>query len=207
MAACLDVFSRPMRPLSFGPVLALFMFAGAAAGQVGPPRSQTYPFGVGAGGFAVNETGHVSDVSGFANGGFHVFGEVVLEPGIFLQARYEHFTVPGTPVVPPLSTPLPAPDVRVDAGLMSVGYLYREEWWDAGLFAGWGVYGLKPKSPANDQAGADVRETVTGWHAGLVVSFLVARHWDLRIEFAAHTLRSDVTHTPLTLGGSVGYHF
>ncbi|MGZ5382061.1 MAG: outer membrane beta-barrel protein [Thermoanaerobaculia bacterium] len=172
-------------------------------------RLQEFPFAVGAGGEFVTDNGRASDVNAFSNRGWHAFGEVVLESGVVLRLRYMNFSLPGTPVVPPfgVGAATSAPDVRVNAGLASLGYLFREPWWDVGLFGGVGVYGLNPKTPSGDQTSTDVKETVIGWHAGLMTAFHVAVHWDLRVEAAAYLLRTDANHKPITLGGSVAYHF
>ncbi|MGA7991505.1 MAG: hypothetical protein WCC53_08755 [Thermoanaerobaculia bacterium] len=199
-----------MRPFFLrAATIALLAAASSAPAQIGPPRTLALPFAVGAGGEFVTDNGRVSDVKAFSNRGWHAFGEVVLESGVLLQFRYANFSLPGTPVVPPLGvgTPTSAPDVRVNAGLASVGYLFREPWWDAGLFAGVGVYGLNPKTPSGDQTSTDVKETVIGWHAGVMTAFHVAAHWDLRLEAAAYLLRTDADHKPITLGASVAYHF
>ena len=198
-----------MRPLiRLAAVALLALLASSAAAQVTPPRLQEFPFAVGAGGYAVNDAGRAADVGSFSNAGFEAYGEVVLEPGVLLQARYQNFTLPGTPAVPPpFGTPTTAPDVRVNAGVMSVGYLFREHWWDAGIVAGVGIYWLNPNAPSADQSVIDVKETVIGWHGGLLVSVQLARRLDLRAEFNAYLLRTDVTHKPITLGGSLAYHF
>jgi hypothetical protein len=191
----------------FAAPLALLAATFSARAQIGPPRTQEFPFAVGVGGEWVTDNGRASDVKAFSNGGWHAFGEVVLEQGIFLQFRYMSFSLPGTPVVPAFGTATGAPDVRVNAGLASVGYLFREAWWDAGLYGGVGVYGLKPGSPSGDQTSADVKETVIGWHGGVVAAFHVATRWDVRLEAAGYVLRTDANHKPITLGGSVAYHF
>jgi hypothetical protein len=189
--------------------LVAFVVALSSPAAAQTSHLEEFPFAVGAGGFAVTDTGRASDAKAFSTGGWHAFGEVVLEPGIVLQFRYMTFSLPGTPVAPTLGVGVvtSAPNVRVDAGLASVGYLFREPWWDAGLFGGVGVYGLDPKPPSGDQTSTDVKETVIGWHAGLVTAFHLAAHWDLRVEAAAHLLRTDANHKPVTLGGSVAYHF
>ena len=207
MASCVDVSSRAMRLARFAPVLALLALASDAAAQIGPPRTQTYSFAVGAGGYWVTDTGQASGVSGFSNGGWLAFGELVIESGVVLQLRYQAFRLPGTPVTPPFGQPTSAPDVDVRAGIASVGYLFREQWWDGGLVGGVGVYGLNPQTPTGDQASADVKETVIGWHGGLLTVFHVAEHWDLRLEANAYLIRTDANHKPITLGGAVGYHF
>ncbi len=190
-------------------LVALLAAASSASAQVGPPRTMGLPFAVGAGGEWVTDNGRVSDTKAFSNGGYHVFGEMVLEQGVLLQFRYMSFSLPGTPVVPPFGVggSTSAPDVRVNAGLMTVGYLFREQWWDAGFVAGLGVYGLNPKPISGDQTSTDVKETVIGWHAGLITAFHVAARWDIRLEATAYLLRTDADHKPITLGGSLAYHF
>jgi hypothetical protein len=208
MSPTVDVSSSVMRlMLRFATVLALAFAASSATAQIGPPRNQSFPFAVGAGGFAVTDNGRASDVDAFSNGGWHAFGEVVLEPGVLLQFRYESFALPGTPVTPAFGAPTSAPDVNVRAGVASVGYLFREPWWDAGFFAGVGVYGLDPKATTGDQTSADVKETVIGWHGGVMATFHVATRWDVRVEVSGVLLRTDSSHKPVLLGGSVAYHF
>jgi hypothetical protein len=209
-AAAPEVFSKPMRSLlRSAACLALLAAALSARAQVGPPRTQQFPFAVGAGGEWVTDNGRASDVKAFSNGGWHVFGEVALETGVFLQMRYMSFALPGTPVDPVfgVGTPTTAPDVKVNAGLMSVGYLFREPWWDAGLFGGVGVYSLDPKPLEAGQSSTDVKETVIGWHGGVMTAFHISARWDLRLEATAYLLRTDANHKPITLGGSVSYHF
>ncbi len=193
--------------LRFSLGLALLTAGAPLLAQVGPPRTMSLPFAVGAGGEWVTDNGRASDVKAFSNGGWHAFGEVVLEQGVVLQFRYMHFALPGTPVVPPFGAATSAPDVNVNAGLASVGYLFREPWWDAGFVAGAGVYGLRPKAPTGNQTSTDVKETVIGWHAGLLTAFHVAARWDVRLEATAFLLRTDANHKPITIGGSVAYHF
>jgi len=187
---------------------ALLVFgAGSVSAQT--TRFLDFPFAVGVGGEFVTDNGRVSDVRAFSNRGWHAFGELALESGVVLQLRYMHFSLPGTPVAPVLGvgTATSAPDVPVSAGLASVGYLFREPWWDAGLFGGAGVYRLTPRTPSSDQSSTDVKETVVGWHAGIETAFHVAVHWDLRLEAAATLLRTNANHKPITLGGSLAYHF
>ena len=188
-------------------LLLLAAASSSALAQVGPPRSQQFPFAVGGGGEWVTDNGRTSDVKAFSNGGWHAFGEIVLEPGVLLQVRYMSFTLPGTPVPPAFGPATSAPDVRVNAGLMSVGYLFREPWWDGGFFGGVGAYSLNPQSLSGDQTSTDVKETVLGWHGGVMAAFHVATRWDVRLEVAAFLLRTDANHKPITLGGSVAYHF
>jgi hypothetical protein len=189
--------------------LAFLAAASSAPAQVGTPRTQQFPFAVGAGGEWVSDNGRVSDVHAFSNGGWHGFAEVVLEPGVLLQARYTRFALPGHPVVPPFGVgpTTTAPDVDARAAVLSVGYLFREPWWDAGLFGGVGAYWLEPRAPGEGESSIDVKETVVGWHGGLMVAFHLATRWDLRIEAAGYVLRTDQDFKPITIGGSIAYHF
>ncbi|HEX7528074.1 MAG TPA: hypothetical protein VF425_03120, partial [Thermoanaerobaculia bacterium] len=89
-------------------------------------RQMEFPFAVGAGGFAVSDTGRAADVKAFSTGGFRVFADVELEPGVILQARYENFLLPGSAVAaPPFQPPAgDSPRVKVNGGSLSVGYVF-----------------------------------------------------------------------------------
>lgn len=162
---------------------------------------------MGAGGFFVNDTGRSDDVKAFSTGGFHAFFELALDPGVLLQARYESFQLPGTASSSPFQPAVAAPRIEVNAGNVTVGYVFRETWWEAGLFAGVGIYGLAPRSPEAGQTSVDVRETVFGWNGGMLVAFQLARRWDLRVEAAGYLLQTDVQKKLVRLGGSLAYHF
>ena len=69
------------------------------------------------------------------------------------------------------------------------------------------MYSLNPQAITGDQTSTDVNETVIGWHGGVMTAFHVATRWDVRIEATGFLLRTDANHKPLTLGGSVAYHF
>ncbi len=172
-------------------------------------RQSEFPFAFGAGGFAVTDTGRPADVKAFSTGGFRVFADVELESGVFLQARYENFLLPGSEVAaPPFQQSAgDSPRVKVNGGSLSVGYLFREAWWQAGLVAGVGVFGLSPRDPEAGQVPADVRETVIGWHAGLLTIFQLGKRLDLRIEATGYLLRTDASHKPVLVGASLAYRF
>ncbi|MFI5119340.1 MAG: hypothetical protein ACHQM4_02960 [Thermoanaerobaculia bacterium] len=184
--------------------LLVFLPSSAAAQST---RLQEFPFAVGAGGSAVNDTDRPADVKSFSTGGFHAFFELALEPGVLLQMRYETFLLPGSASSPPFQPEVSAPRVRVDAGNVTVGYVFREGWWEAGLFAGGGVYSLVPRSPEAGQTPVDVRETAFGWNGGALLVFQLARRWDLRVEAAGYLLRTHNSTEVVRLGGSVAYHF
>src|ERR1700675_4368272 len=113
---------RNARALALAAVLAALSVPAAA--QV--TRPSEFPFAVGAGGSFVNDTGSAADVKTFSTGGFHAFCEVVLDPGVVLQVRYESFLLPGSVSRPPFQPPVSGPRVRVNAGNISVGYVFRQ---------------------------------------------------------------------------------
>lgn len=176
--------------------LLVFLCSSASAQTT---RLQEFPFAVGAGGSAFNDTHRPDGVKTFSTGGFHAFFELGLDPAVVLQVRYESFQLPGSTA--------DAPRKNVDAGNVTVAYVFREAWWEAGLFAGVGLYGLAPRSPEAGQAPVDVRENVIGWNGGTLVVFQLARRWDLRVEAAGYLLRTDASLKLVRVGGSVAYRF
>jgi hypothetical protein len=155
----------------------------------------------------VNDTGHSSDVKAFSTGGFHAFGELALDPGVLLQVRYESFLLPGKASAAPFQPAVAAPRIKVDAGNVTVAYAFRENWWEAGLFAGVGLYGLVPRSPGAGQTAVNVRETVFGWNGGVLMIFQVVPRLDFRVEAAGYLLQNDAASKLIRLGGSLAYHF
>lgn len=190
---------------TIGAFALLFLVCSAARAQT--TKLQEFPFAAGAGGSFMNDTGHAADVKSFSTGGFHAFLELNLDPGILLQGRYERFQLPGSASSAPFQPAVAGPRIDVDAGNVTVAYVFRETWWEAGLFAGVGVYGLAPQAPEAGQTPVDVRETVIGWNGGTLLVFQVARRWDLRLEAAGYLLQTNVQKKLVRLGGSVAYHF
>ena len=189
--------------------LALAAFLAALTSPVAAQTNHLaeFPFAVGAGGSFVNDTGRGSDVKAFSTGELHAFAEVVLEAGVLLQVRYESFLLPGTASATPFQPAGSSPRVKVNAGNISAGYVFRETWWETGIFGGVGVYGLSPRAPEAGQVPTDVSETMIGWHGGLLTVFQLARRLDLRLEAAGYLLRGDTPHKPILLGASLAYHF
>lgn len=200
---------RFLRSLARAALLAVFVAGLSFSAAAQTNRQSEFPFAVGAGGFAVTDTGRPADVKAFSTGGFRVFADVELETGIILEARYENFLLPGSVVTAPPFQPLAgdSPRVKVNGGSLSVGYVFREAWWQAGLVAGVGVFGLSPRDPEAGQLPADISETVIGWHAGLLTIFQLGRRWDLRIDATGYLLRTDASHKPILVGASLAYHF
>jgi hypothetical protein len=197
---------RPIRALAS---VVFVVLAGAVPAAAQAPRTEEQSFAVGAGAFALNDTGHGGNVKAFSMGGYQIFGELVLDSGILFDLRYQNFRLPGAPPTPSFlpTAPRGAPRVDVDAGQVSLGYIFRENWWDAGFVGGVGIYRLSPKAPGIDQVSTDGQETVVGWHGGVLVLFQLAPRLDLRLEATGYLLQSNASHKPIELGGGLAYHF
>ena len=71
---------------------------------------------------------------------------MTLEPGVLMQARYTRMQLPPSAEN--------GPDIDVDAATLTIAYLFKEDWWQAGFVAGGGGYFLNPKDPGR-RAGRD----------------------------------------------------
>lgn len=182
--------SRSLGSLTIVLLLAAMLAAGSAQAQA---------FAVGAGGSVVNDTGSAAYLHSFGTWGGHLFAEVGLDSDTFLQLRVTRFGVPGTASG--------APNIRVDAGLLSVSYLFKEDWLQAGFFGGIGVYHFAPKNPDAGQTATDPTEDVFGLHGGILTIFSLAKSWDLRLEASGHLPRTHATHTPILISTGIAYRF
>ena len=175
--------------LAFLPV-ALLSVAPTATAQV---------FAAGVGGGIVNDEGSAENLKNFATGAGFGFIEVSLEPGIVMQGRYTHFQLPPTGEN--------GPDINVDAGTLTIAYLFKEDWWQGGFFAGGGGYRLNPKEPGDGQVVTDPSETVFGLCGGLITVFTVNPRFDIRLEAIGHLIRDVSRRKPIIASVAVGYKF
>lgn len=161
-------------------------------------------FAAGGGGGAIADLGANVVDNGFSHFGGYGFFEVSLETygarnDVLLQARGQFVTLPG-------GAP-DAPNIRVNSGLVIVTYRYREEWWEAGLLAGLGVFGVSPRAPGPDQVAADPSQTVFGWCVGAQSVFRINRRFDFRLEASWNVPQTQLDHKFFFLSGGVGYRF
>ena len=179
--------------------VAAFAFLLSAAA---PAAAQNFAAG-GGGGAIADQGANVVD-NGFSHFGGYGFFEVSLETygarsDVLLQARGLFVTLPG-------GAP-GAPDIRVNSGLVIVTYRFREEWWEAGLLAGLGVFGVSPKAPGTDQVAAEPSQTVFGWCVGVQSVFRISRRFDFRLEASYQVPQTQLDHKFFFLSGGVGYRF
>ena len=168
----------------------LFVLAPAASAQT---------FAVGAGGGVVNDTETLKSIDDFSTGAGFAYFEAILQPGVHLQGRYTRMSLP------------PAAeggfDTDVDAGTLTVAYMFNEAWWRAGFVGGVGAYVLKSQSVGLDQVARDTKESVFGWTGGVLTIFTVNRSWDVRVEGVWHLIQDEAKRKPLVVSASVSYKF
>jgi hypothetical protein len=163
------------------------------------PAAPAQTFAIGAGGGILNDTGSAENLKSFSTGAGFGFVEIALEEGLFMQARYTRMQLPPTAQS--------GPDIDVDAVSLSIAYLFREDWWQAGFVAGGGGYFLRPKSPGAEQVVTDPNESVFGWNGGLLTVFAVNRNIDFRLEAVGHLVRDVSRRKPVIVSAAVAWRF
>lgn len=156
-------------------------------------------FALGAGGGLLNDTGSAENLKSFSTGAGYGFAEIALEPGLLMQARYTRMRLPPTAAN--------GPDIDVDAATLSIAYLFKEDWWQAGFVAGGGGYWLRPKSPGAGQVATDPSASVFGWHGGLLTTFAVNQRFDVRLEAVGHLIRDVSRRKPIVVSAAVAWKF
>ncbi len=122
-----------------------------------------------------------------------------LEPGVLMQARYTRMQLPPSAEN--------GPDIDVDAATLTIAYLFKEDWWQAGFVAGGGGYFLNPKDPGPGQVVTDRDESVFGLTGGLLTVFTVNRKIDIRLEAVGHLLRDSNSRKPVIVSAAVAWRF
>ncbi|MCL4807946.1 MAG: hypothetical protein KJ062_09185 [Thermoanaerobaculia bacterium] len=170
--------------------LSLLAFAPAAAAQT---------FALGAGGGLLNDTGSAEVFDAFSTGAAYAFVEVELDKGLLMQGRYTRMELPPTAEN--------GPDVDLDVATISVAYLFKEDWWQAGFVVGGGGYFLRPKAPGEGQVVTDPKESVWGVNGGLLTIFSVNRRINVRLEALWHLLDDVSDRKPLVASAAIAWRF
>ena len=171
----------------------------AAATLLVDPVASAQTFALGAGGGLLNDTGSAENLKSFSTGAGYGFVEVTLDPGILMQGRYTRMQLPPTGEN--------GPDIDVDAATLSVAYLFKEDWWQAGFVVGGGGYFLRPKSPGEGQVVTDPSESVFGLNGGLLTIFTVNRRFNIRLEAVGHLVRDVSRRKPIVVSAAVAWRF
>jgi hypothetical protein len=185
------------RPPRLARALLLSALVVASATLSFPATAQS--FAVGAGGGILNDTGSAENLKSFSTAAGYGFVEMKLDPGVLMQARYTRMQLPATAEN--------GPDIDVDAATLTVAYLFKEDWWQAGFVAGGGGYFLRPKSPGAGQVETDPRESVFGLNGGLLTVFTVNRRIDIRLEAVGHLIRDVSRRKPVIVSAAVTWKF
>jgi hypothetical protein len=178
---------------------AALLFLLAAASVLVAPGSSAQTFAVGAGGGILNDTGSAANLDNFSTGAWYGFAEMTLEPGVLMQARYTRMKLPPSAEN--------GPDIDVDAATLSIAYLFKEDWWQAGFVMGGGGYFLNPKNPGAGQVVTDPDESVFGLNGGLLTVFTVNRQINIRLEAVGHLMRDASSRKPVIVSAAVGWRF
>ena len=178
---------------------AALLFLLAAAPVIVGPTASAQTFALGAGGGILNDTGSAENLKNFSTGAGYGFAEVTLDPGILLQARYTRMRLP--------STAENGPDIDVDAATLTIAYLFKEDWWQAGFVMGGGGYFLNPRDPGAGQVVTESAESVFGLNGGLLTVFTVNRRFNIRLEAVGHLIRDASSRKPIIVSAAVAWRF
>ena len=185
------------RPPRLARALLLSALVVASATLSFPAAAQTFAVGVGGG--ILNDTGSAENLDNFSTAAGYGFVEMKLDPGVLMQARYTRMQLPPTAEN--------GPDIDVDAATLTIAYLFKEDWWQAGFVAGGGGYFLRPKTPGAGQVETDPEESVFGLNGGLLTVFTVNRSIDIRLEAVGHLIRDMSRRKPVIVSAAVTWKF
>lgn len=166
-------------------VLACTGFAAAA-------RAQSFGLGISLG--LPNDVGNEVRVGNFDHSEVTGWVDYRLEPSTLLRLTYGNMRTQQARSQSVIQTPtgpltLPEFKERIEYGTLGVSYLFWEGFYTSGIFAGVGVYGIRPDSVAPEiEPYADDRETVFGWHAGLDGEFRLFEHLSLALRLTYHNV-------------------
>ena len=184
-------FSRCRRLLISGAISI------ALASVAAPSRAQV--FAVGGGGTLSNDGSSTAGPSSFSKGGYFGFLELQLERSAAIQLRAGKFRLPGK-----LSD---SPDISVTEASLTISYLFKEDWFEAGFYGGGGIFRVVPDGPTALQSPADLRENVWGLKGGVLTVVHLVKNFELRLEGGVTYLAATYTHSPIVLGAGLSYRF
>jgi hypothetical protein len=185
-------FSRRSRRL-----LAAAAFSIALASLAVPAAAQV--FAVGAGGTIATDGASGGGPSGFSKGGYYGFLEMKVEMNTALQLRVGKFRLPGKES--------DSPDLSVTEASLTVSYLFKEDWFEAGFYGGGGAFRIVPDNPSDIQVPSDLRENVWGLKGGVLTVIHLGKKFDFRLEGGVTYLAATLEHSPIVLGAALSYRF
>jgi hypothetical protein len=177
----------------------------AALGALAGSRASAQGWAVGASAGAVNDVSRRLSVDEFHSQDWNAWVQFELEEKVQLRGTYGSLRTRGAetnqPGNDPRGNPLIVPVLtsHVDYGTLGVSYEFWEGDYRSGLFAGIGVYKVRPNpAPPGFEEFSDPRRTVFGWHVGADATIKIVSPVSLvgRLtlhRFSAGTGRSIVT--------------
>jgi hypothetical protein len=125
--------------------------------------------------------------------------------GSMRAQQYNSQTIVSTPEG---SETLPEFKERINYGTVGVSYLFWEGFYTSGIFAGLGVYGIRPDTLPPDIAQyQDQDETVFGWHAGVDGEFRVMKNLAIVLRLTYHNISAHPHREFLNADGGLVVRF
>jgi hypothetical protein len=166
------------------------LFAAAAAV---PARPQT-TWGVGATYGSVNNVDHSFTLDGFKPSEYTIFVDYRMEKATLLRMTYgsmwtQQGNVGEIVNIPGGAYPVPSAKERINYLTADVSYLFWEDFYTGGVFAGIGGYNFKPEPmPPEYAAYQDPAEKVFGWNAGIDGEFRVSKNFAIVLRITYHNI-------------------
>lgn len=167
-------------------------------------------FGVGASVGLVNDLSRdfsfqKSEVTGWID--YTMEKNVVLR-GTYGSMRTQQYNSEAVVTTPDGTETLPEFKERINYGTVGVSYLFWEGFYTSGIFAGIGVYGIRPDTLPPDIAQyQDEDETVFGWHAGVDGEFRVMKNLAIVLRLTYHNFSAHPHREFLNADGGLVVRF
>ncbi len=203
---------KSVRRSCFTALLFALVFIGDRASAA--PAGGLSPWGVGGSLGLANPVEHEFKIDQFKGGDANLWVQYELEEKVVLRATVGSLIAKGFYAGRTVSlgngSLATAPDLksRVDYGVVSVSYDFRESAWTSGLFAGLGVYRIRPESVAPEFAPyQDRREKVWGAHVGVDTDVRLWKTLSLLGRITLHFPQSEKRREILIAGAGLLYRF
>jgi hypothetical protein len=177
-------------------------------------RAQSSAFGVGASGGLVDAAEREFKFSDFERSDVNVWAQYALDRQVFLRATLGRMRVAAHDAGQVVGSGGAAGTVpedlrdRIDYGLLATSYDFVEPAWTSGLFAGVGIYRVKPGVPAGDLAfAADEKQSVFGFHFGVDAQLTVWRSFGVLGRVTVHIPQTSPHRVLVTADAGVSYRF
>jgi hypothetical protein len=190
----------------------IFAVAALAALAACPALAQSWGAGASAG--AVNDVSRRLSVDEFHSQDWNAWAQFELDDRVQLRGTYGSLRTraaesgqpgndsSGGPLIVPVLTS------HVDYGTLGVSYEFFEGDFTSGLFAGIGVYKIRPNdAPAGFEDFRDPRRTVFGWHVGTDAALRIVSRLSLVGRLTLHRFKAGTGRSILTTDAGFLFRF